>query len=370
LDTRFENEGIGVRPAPACYLCQTTGDALYTDLRDRLFGAPGVWTLRRCPACGLVWVDPMPEADEIGTLYRRYYTHDGGEQTLGYPPSIERVVRGLTDAVAAVALGYADAPLTRGWRRAGRLAGIIGPWRDVAGGNLLWLPAAARGKALDVGCGDGRFLVKMRALGWEVAGIDPDAEAVRTARERHGLLVERGVIEDADLPEAAFDAVTLSHVIEHLPDPIGTLRACARILKPGGRIVVATPNTESLVRRMSGADWRGWEPPRHLHIFSTRTLRRCAERAGLRVLDVRTSARFAAVLWRAGRALRRGEPYPAPPRPIRDLPPRATALLIQLAEHTLSRFQPVGEELILVATRADGCPPSPTPEQHGAHAGG
>ena len=91
--------------------------------------------------------------------------------------------------------------------------------------------------------------------------------AVQVARQR-GLEVDCGAVEDQRYPAAAFDAVTLNHVIEHVPDPLATVAECRRLLKPGGRLLMFTPNAGSLAHWMFGRDWRGLEPPRHLHLFA------------------------------------------------------------------------------------------------------
>jgi SAM-dependent methyltransferase len=87
-------------------------------------------------------------------------------------------------------------------------------------------------------------------------------------------------VDEAPHPADSFDAVTLSHVIEHLHDPVESLAACLRLLKPGGQIWVATPNVEGLGHRRFGRDWFGLDPPRHLVIFTRRALDRALRSAG------------------------------------------------------------------------------------------
>jgi len=101
------------------------------------------------------------------------------------------------------------------------------------------------------------------------------ADAVRYARDTLGLAVFRGDIDQAGLEPGSFDAVTLIGTIEHMPDPLVTLRAAARLLRPGGQLLITTLNIEGVLR------WYEWKPPEHLYYFSFRTLAPLVRVAGL-----------------------------------------------------------------------------------------
>ena len=139
--------------------------------------------------------------------------------------------------------------------------------------GIRYLDLTMRGKVLDVGCGAGSWLLEMRGRGWEVFGLDIDPKAVEAARSA-GLSVQCGPVQRQGYPSEFFDAVTLNHVIEHVPDPFKTVKECLRILKPGGKLVIITPNGSGLSHRFFKRDWRGLEPPRHLHIFSLESISR------------------------------------------------------------------------------------------------
>jgi ubiquinone/menaquinone biosynthesis C-methylase UbiE len=138
---------------------------------------------------------------------------------------------------------------------------------------------------LDVGCGSGDWLLSMRELGWEVMGVDFDENAVKVGRQR-GLTVNCGALEQQNFPNDSFDAVSLNHVIEHVPHPVEALRECARILKPGGKLVVSTPNNSSLGHRIFKEHWRGLETPRHLHLFSFQSMQLAIGLAGFQNISV------------------------------------------------------------------------------------
>jgi len=141
------------------------------------------------------------------------------------------------------------------------------------------LPDGRPRTLLDVGCGSGRFLARMRDLGWTVCGVEPDPEAAERARGL-GLTVHTGTLSQAGFPSAAFDVVTLWEVIEHLPNPVEALVEVARVLRPDGLLVLSTPNVESLAARWFGAYWFNADVPRHVALYTPQALRRLLERAG------------------------------------------------------------------------------------------
>jgi SAM-dependent methyltransferase len=138
---------------------------------------------------------------------------------------------------------------------------------------------AGRPRLLDVGFGDASFLRAMGAAGWEVAGLEFDPKAVEAARDL-GLEVAEATLETAPYEPGSFDAITLSHVIEHLHDPVAALKTCFRLLRPGGMLWLATPNLDSPGHRRFGANWFGLDPPRHLVLFNRRALERALGAAG------------------------------------------------------------------------------------------
>jgi SAM-dependent methyltransferase len=183
-----------------------------------------------------------------------------------------------------------------------------------------------------------------------VYGIEPDPRAAAVARSR-GLEVYEGTLEESHLPEDAFDAVTMHHVIEHVSDPIATVRSCRRVLRPGGRLVVVTPNLYSLLHRRFRACWRGLEPPRHLYVFSPEALTRCVQRAGLRVEHRRTSARMARWIWEVSRVIERDGQAPRGDVGRRGLWSRGSGLWAQVKEEIIRWYREVGEEVVVVAVK-------------------
>ena len=347
----FDNEGIRVEEVRTCPLCGQPGRSLYELLRDRLLRAPGTWSLLKCGGCGLVWLNPQPAPEDIGKLYVHYYTN--GKEGSSVSPGPVKVSWHLKVRLSVLAAHYGYRGDLPGpwWERIGKMGRLLPLLRDAAGAFVMFLPAAAGGRLLDIGCGNGAFLASMRERGWQVQGVEPDPEAARLARERYGLEVITGPLEGAALPAASVDAITMHHVIEHVPDPVALLGECCRVLRPGGKLVAVTPNAEGLGHRLFGIWWFGLDPPRHLHLFSLRTLQACAGKAGLRIESLRSISRQCRNYYLSSRAICHGElreqnAY----RLTRRVAMQAWAFLaLEEALHLLNGK--LGEESVLIATR-------------------
>jgi SAM-dependent methyltransferase len=137
---------------------------------------------------------------------------------------------------------------------------------------------------LDVGCGSGAFLRAMQQVNpeWQVAGTDPSAAAVALVQQA-GYRAYHGTLEQLDLPRQQWDAVTLWHVLEHLPDPVGTLVYIrTQLLAPQGVLFLAVPMADSWDARLFGRDWVGWELPRHFMVFTHATLQQMLATSGFK----------------------------------------------------------------------------------------
>jgi len=320
---------------PKCLICGTPGQVLHTGLKDRLFGAPGTWELKQCPKpdCGLVWPDPSPLTADLGLAYQTYYTH----------------VEPATGS-AGIAFKLAKWAYWTGIRIPALLTGIYQERREFV---QMFLRDLKPGLLFDAGCGDGAFLHLMKEHGWQGKGVDFDAAAIETGKKKYGVDLEVGDFQTVPIEESGFDAVTMSHVIEHVPDPIACLDKCRRLLKPGGRLVVSTPNVRGLGHQTFKAAWRGLEPPRHLHIFPHHLLGECAKRAGLKVVRTGSTAVNADYIISATMAIANA---PAGTSQIGggwDARYALKAIAFQYKEHfALKRNPDLGEEAFLIAERA------------------
>jgi 2-polyprenyl-3-methyl-5-hydroxy-6-metoxy-1,4-benzoquinol methylase len=273
-----------------------------------------------------MWLDPVPVEEEIGRAYAKYYTH---AETPKRQIGLIRVLR------RGASLLFSLANPVHGERE--RL-------------SLMHLDEVKAGKLLDVGCGNGVRLARLRSLGWDVHGQDVDPVAVAYARETLGLEAHFGRLEDMRFAEESFDCITLHHVIEHAHDPVGLLKESRRFLKTGGLLVVVTPNASSFAHKHFGPFWRGLEPPRHIHLFSPRTLSAVAAKAGFTVTRSWTTVANAKTFGRSSLLVRNGGRLPS------NLRGKLLSEIYSLGYLYRSIFEHLrdtdsGEECVLRATR-------------------
>lgn len=334
---------IASSPCPNCCLCGAEGVFVHRDVPDRLYGVPGKWSLRQCPNCGLAWLDPMPLQEDIHRAYQTYYTHDAAESAQSLP---RRILRMAED-------GY----LRRGYAYKLAASSLLSPLvhlhpsgRSVAECSVAYLRAPEPGsRFLDIGCGSGALAARMRDLGWDAEGIDHDPSAVDAARSR-GLAVRVGDIRQQGYPDASYDAICAKHVIEHVHDPASFLAECYRILRPGGKLVLITPNLNSKGHRTFGEFWLHLDPPRHIFMWQPGSLRKAVESQGFACERVFTSPRYADDAWSRSHEIQT--------RGHTDLSSgfgrasRLRGLAFLLGERALLRFnKQIGEEIVLIASK-------------------
>lgn len=255
----MQQDRIATEIHTSCYLCGNDGEVLYQNLVDYLFGAPGTWTFKKCLNlnCGLIWLDPMPAVDEIGKAYKNYYTHDQSKNTRW--TLLAKIFRGIFHKPCITLLRM------RNERKQYK---------------CMYLDQVPTGRLLEVGCGSGKRLARMKALGWDVMGQEIDPAAAHFVREKWSIDVHLGPLETMTLPQEKYDVIIMSHVIEHVHDPVGLLSICCNLLKANGLLALLTPNAGSYGHHKFGEAWRGLEPPRHLHLFTCETLVQASQSAG------------------------------------------------------------------------------------------
>lgn len=204
----------------------------------------------RCNHCGMVYANPRPESDDVLTIYEAIKDPLYVEERAGRVLTFEHHLR----------------PMEK--------------FTGQANGRRL----------LDVGAYTGVFVDIATQHGWEAWGIEPSLWAVEQA-QREGLQMMLGTLESSELKHSDFDVVTMWDVIEHVPDPMATLRAAWQALRPGGHIVVHTMDLASPFARLMGKRWP-WFMEMHLFYFTRHTMRLMLERAGFEIVWMGAQGRY------------------------------------------------------------------------------
>jgi 2-polyprenyl-3-methyl-5-hydroxy-6-metoxy-1,4-benzoquinol methylase len=236
-----------------CPLCGSTHYRRKRSGPDYFMRLPGTFHLVECRVCGLLYQNPRPALAEIGRYYPNHYgSYDSAQAGL-------RGRRGM--------MGWI---LRRGQHKRCRLIERSVPAITGAPRRLL-----------DVGCASGLFLEAMQGYaGWKVEGVELNQTAARATSARLGVPIFAGPIEHAQFLEGSFDAITMWDVLEHLHNPVASLHEIRRILKPGGALFVRVPNAASYVARLCGRYWSGYDLPRHMTLFTPRTLAQALAHTG------------------------------------------------------------------------------------------
>lgn len=329
-----------------CPLCGARDIGRLATLGDVALGVPGLFALARCRRCGLLHQNPRVRRDELSRAYPPHYRAHTRDAEI--PKVLRRRARAVR-WVLATRLGYRHLD-TRDVGVRDRAAGAVLRRQIVA----AFPPWVGQGRVLDVGCASGKFLARMGAVGWRLAGIELDPEAARTARTvTPDVFV--GDPLDAPWPAGAFDLVTSFHVVEHLPEPLEALRAMLRWLAPGGLLIVEVPNVGGVGARLFGRYWSGLDFPRHLVHFTPATMRAMLARVGGRVVREihRTKPRYVTRSLRHALHGRNGVAARATRAALESRPGRGALKLGLEALMPLGRALRLGEAVRYVVRRAD-----------------
>jgi 2-polyprenyl-3-methyl-5-hydroxy-6-metoxy-1,4-benzoquinol methylase len=235
----------------ACPICGESGHQFV--FRDTGYDKKS-YSIVRCDSCAFMYVNPQPSDEALARIYGDYY---GSEKDTARTEQALEFRRPVFEEIMS----------------------IIGP-APQGGGRLL-----------DIGCGNGDFLVKARERGWTVSGIEFSGPGANFARSR-GLDVKEGSFSELPYEDGTFSVVTLLDVLEHLREPLKTLVSVKRVLKPGGVLIVRVPNTpfqlvKARVQRLTkGAAFTTMATPLHLNHFDSKSLASALRMAGLRVKRV------------------------------------------------------------------------------------
>lgn len=241
--------GSGFHPCP---LCGCDAARVLFEMTDRLYRTTRrIFRVIECAECRLMRLDPWPAPGELERYYpQAYWFAEGGSAASALAELYRRIV--LRDHVRFVSRALES--------------------------------CGEQGLVLDVGCGGGLFLRMMRRRGYRAVGLDFSPGAASTAWRKQEAPVVCASLERAPLAAGCCAAVTMFHVLEHLRDPASYLEAAHALLKPGGRLIVQTPNAACWQFFLLGERWTGLDVPRHLIDFRARDLEALIESAGFEVV--------------------------------------------------------------------------------------
>lgn len=242
-----------------CPACESATQQELCVTRDHHYGILGEYRVVQCESCELVFLNPMYDDSELAPLYPDdYYAYQDHFQELSR-------ARRFLKRLLRYGCGTKD-------------------------------PSFGRpGRVLDVGCGSGWVLARMRDQGWEPYGVEINKTAARIGNEAK-LRIFEGTLLDAHFPADFFDYVRLNHSFEHMSRPNETLREIYRILKPGGCVLIGVPNHAGLNARIFGPYWWYLGVPVHPFNYSATNLANMVTRNQLQVVTLTYNSDFSGVL--------------------------------------------------------------------------
>jgi len=238
-----------------CCICKKTKfNSLERNLFDDRYGYSGKYSVMQCKNCSLAQTYPRLEKNELPKIYSQYY------------PLASLTPRQVENSVSKL--------------------GKVGSWL-IGIDNVAHKHIKPHNRVLDIGSGSGVSLLEIKAGKSAGYGVEPDPMAQKLASALK-LKVFKGEITDNPFPQIKFNAVTASQVIEHVPDPVMFIIAATKKLLPNGKIILSTPNLDSLIRKVLGHKWLHWHVPYHQNYFNRRSIQLLAEKTGLKIIKIRT----------------------------------------------------------------------------------
>ena len=204
----------------------------------------------KCRSCGLVFQDPQPIFEDLKERYKNDYFNYELENDRNF---FNLMKLGLKD------IKFFDKPLS----------GFINK------------------RFLDIGCATGLLVKYMQDKGWESSGIEICRESAEYGIKNRGVRIIIKTLEDAHFDDEHFSVIHFSHVIEHIPSPYSFLKEVYRILAPGGKAIITTPNVKGFQAKVFGTEWRSAIAD-HLTLFSKKTLRVMLKKAGFKIEKIVT----------------------------------------------------------------------------------
>jgi len=235
-----------------CPICKSES-APFMEIYDDRYGFPGSFSLQQCSSCKHIFIDKLFSDQELINLYSNYYPRSKFDLTQCKP--------------------HPDKNKFFFW--------LDGDNRSA----YRWVPKNVT--VLDIGCGFGESLAFHTARGCDVYGVEADENIQRVADE-YGYNVHVGLFDPSIYEPNFFDFVTMDQVIEHVTNPVATLKGIEKILKPDGCLLLAVPNPQGWGAKLFGKRWINWHAPYHLQHYSILSMAALAEKSGFKIDHVKT----------------------------------------------------------------------------------
>lgn len=237
----------------SCSICASSSADSYGMRYDDRYGYAGLFDLMKCKGCGHIFLKQDFTPEQLTDLYSNYY-----------PRSQFNI---------------------ESYQAHQEKEGFVA-WLDgLKSSAFRWVPKNIR--VLDIGCGFGESLGFHAGRGCDVYGVEAD-ENIRRVAEKFGYNVHVGLFDSDIYDLDFFDCVTMDQVMEHVTDPVDTLQGIARVLKPGGQVILTFPNAGGWGAKVFGRKWINWHTPYHLQFYSKTSMQKLAKLAGLEIVSVKT----------------------------------------------------------------------------------
>lgn len=241
----------------SCNLCGVDQTRFLFRKKDMLGTIQSEFNVAECQRCGLLYVNPRPDQEEIGKFYPEIYSW---KETL-----------------------KAESLFAKGMRRLENIYRYHLLRNEVS--KVIKFTGKGFGKVLDIGCGTGDRLDVFRSRGFDGYGVEP-SQSAKYAKEFLKLNVIEGDLFSAHFQDKFFDLITLYHVLEHTHDPMKVCQELHRILKRGGFLIIEVPNKDCFQFKFFRGRWAAFDVPRHLYYFGIQTLRSLLERVGFKIVKI------------------------------------------------------------------------------------
>ena len=268
---------VMLETSECCPICDSVGSVAISEVYDWMFkSCCNEWKYKKCNVCGSLYLSPRLLVEHISIAYQKYYTHSEASVTRSRKKVFTSKL--LNDFLISSASTNLISKLKYS---------VFPPLKNFLSVKSRHISELKPGVVLDFGCGNGEFMCLAKSFGWRVKGFDLDENAVSSARKSGLDVVHGGVSNLAEEECGKYDLITLSHVIEHVYEPENLIQECLRLLKPGGRLWLETPNCRSLGLTLFGRYWRGLEPPRHIVLFDFHSIYKVLLDSGFKTIEKR-----------------------------------------------------------------------------------